>query len=129
MGLIVHTAHLSKGGPEYLDITRAGAERSQEPGGHRGMGAAFAPSRPLLNTYLHLAKRGALTDRNWLDYATRYLDEMRVSYKSNRAAWDKLLSLQCVTLCCACRDGSRCHRRLLAEDVLKKMGATYMGEL
>jgi uncharacterized protein YeaO (DUF488 family) len=128
MGLVVHTAHLSNGGPNYLDITRGGAERSKEPGGHRGMGAAFAPSRPLLNTYLHLAKRGALTDRDWLDYATRYLDEMRVSYKANRAAWDKLLSLESVTLCCACRQPVTCHRTLLARDILRTLGATYLGE-
>lgn len=129
MGLIVRTAHLSRGGDDYLDITRAGSERSSIPGGHRGMGEAFAPSRPLLNTYLRLRKeQGDLTDRQWLDYASRYIAEMRVSYRSKRDVWEKLLSLERVCLCCACRDCNRCHRVLLARDVLRPLGATYMGE-
>lgn len=129
MSLVVRTAHLSKGGDDYLDITRGGAERTAVPGGHRGMGEAFAPSRPLLNTYLHLAKRGELTDRQWLDYSASYIQEMRVSYRTKRATWDKLLALESVTLCCACRSAPMCHRTLLARDILRVLGATYMGEL
>lgn len=129
MSLIVRTAHLSKGGPDYLDITRAGAERSKTEGGHRGMGEAFAPSRGLLNTYLELKKRGELTDRQWLDYAARYIEEMRVSYRTKRPTWKLLLSLESVTLCCACKDCLRCHRTLLGRDVLRPLGAQYMGEL
>lgn len=129
MPVIVHTAHLSRGGADYLDITRAGAERCKEAGGHRGMGEAFAPSRPLLNTYLRLRKeQGELTDRQWLDYAARYTAEMRVSYRTKQASWKLLLALESVTLCCMCGDPTRCHRSVLAYDVLRRMGAKYMGE-
>lgn len=129
MALIVRTSHLTRGPEDYLNIMRADAERRKGLGGHRGMGEAFAPSRPLLNRYLQLAQRGALTDRMWLDYSTEYLDQMRESYKSKRPTWDKLLSLESVTLCCTCRDPNRCHRTLLGRDVLPKLGAKYMGEL
>jgi uncharacterized protein YeaO (DUF488 family) len=130
MGIVVRTAHLSNGADDYLDITRGGAERSKETGGHRGMGEAFAPSRPLLNRYLGLARAGNLTDRHWLNYVRAYVDEMRVSYTREREAWDKLLSLGSVTLCCACKDATRCHRGVLAgPEILQKMGAKYMGEI
>jgi uncharacterized protein YeaO (DUF488 family) len=129
LNLIVHTAHLSKGGADYLDITRGGSEKTSVPGGHRGMGEAFAPSRSLLNTYLELKKRGELTDRQWLDYAARYIQEMRVSYRTKRATWEMLLSLESVTLCCACRSAVICHRSVLARDILRKLGASYAGEL
>lgn len=130
MGLIVYTAHLRNGGAGYLDITRGGAERCKEPGGHRGIGEAFAPSRPLLNRYLELARASNLTDRHWLNYVKAYVEEMRASYTRKREAWDKLLSLGSVTLCCACRDATRCHRGVLAgPEILQKMGVKYMGEV
>lgn len=64
----------------------------------------------------------------WTRYVAGYLDEMRASYRANRAAWDALLSRSEVTLCCYCVDPEHCHRTLLARDILPKLGATYGGE-
>lgn len=130
MTLIVRTAHLSRGPVDYLNVMRADAERRKAAGGHRGMGEAFAPSRSLLSRYLQLSRAGELTDQYWLAYVKAFTEEMRVSYVQKRAAWDKLLSLASVTLCCTCREASRCHRSVLAgPDILQKLGAKYAGEL
>jgi uncharacterized protein YeaO (DUF488 family) len=130
VALVVRTAHLSKGGEHYLDITRAGAERSKEPGGHRGIGAAFAPSRGLLNWGLNRRDSlGLLTDAAWIVYSRNYIKEMRESYKAKRPSWDLLLAMPEVTLCCACKDPVQCHRAVLARDILRKFpGVSYAGE-
>jgi uncharacterized protein YeaO (DUF488 family) len=130
MGLIVHTARMGFKGADWLDVTRKGAKERPEPGGHRGMGAAFAPSARLLNEFL--AKRQSRpegeTDREWLDYVDRYTQEMRASYVSNRETWNRLLALDHVVLLCFCTEAARCHRTVLA-SILRKAGATYAGEL
>lgn len=131
MPLIVHTARMGFRGEDWLDITRKGAKERPEPGGHRGIGAAFAPSDQLLNEFLRKRKSRpeGETDREWLDYVDRYIDEMRRSYKANRESWTRLLACDHVVLLCFCVEPQRCHRSVLARDILRKMGAKYMGEL
>ncbi|MDX1527032.1 MAG: DUF488 family protein [Gammaproteobacteria bacterium] len=120
---------------DWLDVTEKGnAERIAKgsPGGHRGIGAAFAPSAPLRREYVRLYRAnqdGSLTDAQWLAYRKKFLAEMRESYRRHRAAWDELLKLDRVVLLCFCTDHTRCHRRILAEDVLPKLGAHYVTEL
>lgn len=105
--LIVRTAHLS----------------------HGGIGAAFAPSRGLLNWGLDRRDQlDGLTDAAWIVYSRNYIKEMRVSYVEKRPAWDLLLAMSEVTLCCACKDPTQCHRTVLARDILRKLGAKYEGE-
>ncbi|HKY40660.1 MAG TPA: DUF488 family protein [Polyangiaceae bacterium] len=129
MSIIVHTARMQPNLADWLDITRKGAEERPEPGGHRGIGAAFAPSRRLLNTYLRQRTQDGLTDQQWLAYADAYKVEMRRSYVALRHAWDRLLSWEHVVCTCYCRDPTQCHRTILAREIMPKLGAKYMGEL
>ena len=109
-------------GPGALDVTR----------GSGGWGAAFAPSRELLNE-ANRRKRQAGSDPLAQDavfawYEPRYLDEMRASYRRSPRLWKLLLGMGEVTLCCYCLGTKRrCHRFLLA-DILTKLGARYCGE-
>lgn len=52
---------------------------------------------------------------------------MRISYNKNESAWDELLSRKTVTLLCYCSNTTHCHRKILAE-ILVKLGAVYAGE-
>jgi len=104
-----------------LDVTR-------KSGGERGH--PFAPSWELLGPFLASRKAGnRLTDDDWNEYAKAYTAEMRASYRDNRAAWDALLLLPSVILTCYCNKYERCHRTILARDILPKLGATYCGEV
>src|SRR5690606_2754854 len=122
-----------KCGPRECDVSKYGKHQriaKGEPGGHHGIGSAFAPSSRLLGDFLRLKSgSGVLTDLEWARYSARFLAEMRASYRRNRPAWDELLRLDRVVLLCFCTDSAHCHRRILAEDVLPKLGATYAGEL
>lgn len=48
---------------------------------------------------------------------------------NNPGAWRALLARPRVVLACYCADPERCHRTILARDILPKLGATYRGEL
>lgn len=130
MPLIVHTARL--GSPRSRVIGYAGIDAFNVTRGSGGtLGGHFAPSRALLDDGLRgkrLAKGNeAALQASWESYAPRYVEEMRASYAANRGAWNWLLGREVVTLCCYCGTSSRCHRRLLAE-ILVKLGATDKGE-
>lgn len=127
LSLVGYTGRLSCHGfvgyrePDALDVTRGTAD----------IGATFAPSRALLNE-AQRRKKAAKGDEQLLQaafdwYAPLYIAEMRGSYRTHREDWDALLSHDLVTLCCYCGTAQRCHRRLLAE-ILVKLGATYQGE-
>jgi uncharacterized protein YeaO (DUF488 family) len=129
--LVVHTARVSYGGPDRLDVTAKSAERHGKP---------FAPSWALVKWGLSQRaahnRKLATRDRDadsfwqwtWKLYEMRYVEQMRVSYVYERWAWDALLRRQHVVLVCYCTDVEHCHRRLLAE-ILVKLGATYQGEV
>lgn len=121
MTLHFHTATLAYRGEDRVNITRAGAIV--------GLGSgAFAPSSRLLQPFMHLRHSGRETEEAWEDFARAYLSEMRVSYSTRRAFWDQLLNQESGTLVCYCVDvGTRCHRFLLSE-ILVKLGAKYLGE-
>ena len=128
MALRVFTARLPHHGcpgykgPDALDVTR---------GSGGAYGGAFAPSRPLLDEANRRKKQAKSNpeklEEAWAWYAPLYQAEMRGSYRTHRAAWDRLLARAEVTLCCYCGTAQRCHRRLLAE-ILVKCGADYLGE-
>ena len=63
----------------------------------------------------------------WQTYVQGYLAEMRLSYQRERAKWDALLGLSRVVLVCDCP--SHCHRTILRERILPKLGAVDCGEL
>lgn len=128
MSLFVYTARLPHHGcdgytgADRLDVTR---------GSGSVLGLHFAPSRDLLNEAQRLKKAAKKNDEQlvaaWEWYRPRYLEELRQSYRTNYGAWLELLARDELTLCCYCGTAERCHRRLLAE-VLVKLGAKYLGE-
>lgn len=135
MTLQVFSARMGyKADSDWLDITLQGnlrrLEKEPEPaGGHRGIGLWFAPSPDILYPYLSKRRFGRETDRDWLQYVADYTREMRQSYVKARPAWDLLLSWGRVVCLCMCTDATRCHRTILAQSILPKLGATYGGEI
>ncbi len=132
MTLQVQTARMGYRGPDWLDVTlQANGRRADggEVGGHRGIGLFFAPSPDILYPYLSKRRHGRETDRDWLVDVAQYTVEMRSSYKRFRRAWDELLGWERVVLLCMCKDAARCHRTVLGQQILPKLGANYLGEL
>lgn len=137
MTLTVYTARIGYVGLDALDVTRKSAS---------GDALAFAPSWSILNPALDARRRAteasklfwssladddegpAIEAKAWAIYVPAYLAEMRQSYRAHRPAWERLLGEVLVTLTCYCTDPARCHRVLLARDILPKLGATYAGE-
>lgn len=129
MTLQVHTARMGyKASDDWLDVTRA-QKSNKTDGGHLGIGLAFAPSARLLSQYLDRKRAEGLTDRQWLAYVEAYTAEMRESYRRNKAPWNTLLSMPRAVCLCFCVESARCHRTVLAQQILPKLGAKYMGEL
>lgn len=131
MPLDVYTAKMGYRGPDWLDVSLQGnMRRGDTPaGGHRGIGFWFAPPPMLLYPMLSARKFGRETPALQAEYRERYLEHLRARYRSPaRRAFDELLSWPRVVLLCFCKSGEFCHRRLLAE-VLVKMGAVDRGEL
>lgn len=131
MTLTVHTGRVSYAGPDRLDVTAKSAPPE---------GKAFAPSWKLVSWGLKMraqaAKKRAMRESNadefwewsWKIYSMRYKERLRISYRQNRRAWDRLLGRERVVLVCYCTDATYCHRRVLA-DVLEKLGAYNAGEI
>lgn len=146
MTLHAYTARISTRDPDRLDVTR----KSGGPEGH-----PFAPSWKILGPVLSARREagrarevadrlppvagadiarvqrraGDLERRAWCDYIPRFLDEMRESQRRHPDVWRRLLVRDRVVLACYCTDPERCHRTLLALDVLPALGALYCGEL
>jgi uncharacterized protein YeaO (DUF488 family) len=127
---MVYTARIGHPSPHALDITRKSGD---------AFGKVFAPSWEILLEAL--ATFDALKGRDprdewvlrhtrlaWWRYVPKYLEEMRASYRHNRAMWDDLLARERVVLTCYCTDPDRCHRTILAAAILPRLGATYLGE-
>ena len=150
MSLRDHTARVSYGGADRLDITRKSAPPE---------GIAFAPSWAILRPALDMmalarTMRAAaehagearpddavlaescvemtraaehIVRATWALYVEAYTAEMRESYRTQRPAWTALLARESVTLVCYCTDTARCHRTVLA-SILAKLGAINEGE-
>jgi hypothetical protein len=133
------TARVSYSDSDRLDITRKSGE----------WGIVFAPSWAILRPALDGLKRVEelrrdakdfgdeaasdeardLDERTWAGYVAAYTEEMRRSYRDRRAAWARLLAIPRAVLVCYCPDPERCHRTVLARDILQKLGATFDGEV
>lgn len=114
MPLEVHTAILDNyRNPDGLNITQSG-----------GAGFTFAPSIGLARKH-----KPDGTDREWLNFVQGYTEEMRESYRLEKQVWVNLLALPRVVLLCRCAEAARCHRTVLASQILPKLGAVYRGEI
>lgn len=120
MTLQVFTARIDYRDRDTFNVTASS--------GGAGRGAPFAPSWGLLRPFLEQRAEAGLSDDDWRRYSAAYTREMRVSYRTNRAAWERLLARERVVLVCYCVDPERCHRRLLAQ-ILARLGAEDGGEL
>lgn len=115
MTLVVHTARVSYGGPDRLDITAKSGVK------------AFAPSWKILGPFLAKRRLTMITDADWAQYEFLYSSEMLDSIDAHYETWAALLAREHVVLCCYCTESVQCHRFLLAE-ILVELGATYEGE-
>jgi uncharacterized protein YeaO (DUF488 family) len=127
----VFTSHVRYAGPDALWIGTVIRTVSADQ-------SPFAPSPKLHSMWLDRLQDGdgRLSADDWRAFRYLYVLEMRESYAVHRAAWDELLARQRVVLLCFCqRDAenhneTRCHRRVLARDILaRKLGATDGGEI
>lgn len=122
---MIRTSRIWYAGDDRLDITRG-------TGG--SLGLVFAPSRVLLDWYKN-TRRSLVMDHSlekldaaWKRYVECYQSEMRISYRTRRDRWERVLRMDRVVLCCYCPTADRCHRGLLA-DIFVKLGAVYQGEM
>lgn len=155
MSLTVHTARINYRGYDRLDVTRkSGKEGIFLAPSWSIIGPVIRARQTLSNRRLEERELFEIVERDgveastamqalafqiseiereveeaWDRYVPKFLEEMRASYRARRAEWDALLARERVTLCCFCNDPQRCHRTLLARDILPKLGATYAGEL
>ncbi len=130
MSLIVHTARNIEPLPaDCLHVSIPANDACGDEKGHRGIGFAFTPTRQLREQYQQRVKAGTDTDRYWLNCCEFYVQRMRLSYRNNRQPWMTLLSWSHVVLIGEEPEASRCFSTVLVQEVLKKMGAKYMGEL
>jgi len=128
--LVVQTARIGYAGADGFNVTRDSGDAD---------GVLFAPSwsilRPALaarmraiscgRDYAHDAQ--VILDAAWAAYVPAYLAEMRASYRTHRAVWDRVLARPRVVLVCYCVEAERCHRTVLA-GILGKLGADVRGE-
>lgn len=122
MPLQVYTARITSSDPDALNITRKSATT----------GLFLAPSWLILRVGLAEMKRSKYPGEReaaFARYQVRYLDEMRDSYRDNRPAWDELLRRPRVVLVCYCTDAQHCHRWILRELILPKLGAIDCREI
>lgn len=92
------TASLQANGWYVLDATVKSGEK------------AFAPSWDIVMGY----KKGEISEE---EYTQTYLSMMRESFKSQHAAWEKIILWEKLAIACYCPPGDFCHRHLLKEYV------------
>lgn len=95
-----------------LDIT----SKTKDP-----IGKIFAPPWSLVKSY----KWEGLSKE---EYTENYLKLLRIQYKQNYEAFEKVLNLKTVVFVCYCKPKDFCHRFILA-DCFVKLGANYLGEI
>ena len=89
-----------------------------------------APSKQLLKHYKNRPVHLTVTEA-WPTYAQLYLDEIQtrdsaIEWMEKRAGEAKIGN---ILLVCYEKDHTHCHRRLLAEEIARRFGAEYKGEV
>lgn len=100
---------------------------------HRG-NDAVAPNEDMLKAFLEL-KKATVTEQGqrelWEQYEENYLIQIGLSkealtWMEKRAGEAKIGN---ILLVCFEKKHQRCHRRLLAEEIARRFGAEYKGEV
>jgi hypothetical protein len=115
----VYTARIGYQGADALDVSRKSGNE---------LGLAFAPSWSILGPALAKRRDVGLSDTDWTAYVEAYTAEMRASYRDHGDRWNLVLLCAEVTVLCYCTDALRCHRTVLARDILPRFGCAYGGE-
>lgn len=111
--LTIYTDRIDSQDKDKQDVTRKSANR---------FGLNFAPSWDIITK----AKKDEI---DFNTFKLLYVEEMKKSYVENNAAWIFMLMKDRVVLTCYCTDHEKCHRTILARDILPMYGAKYIGEL
>lgn len=125
MALQVHTAqirYVKAKMPDALDITRVGnwvLQKARQP----SPGVIFAPSLELFND----CKAGEILTEE--EYTLRFMEEMRISYRTQKAQWNAILALPRIVMCCYEPYPEFCHRHIVRERILPALGAIDCGEI
>ncbi len=141
MTLFVQSAQFAYRGGWRLDITRKSGTT----------GLFLAPSWEILRPALEARKEAAellaraarfeydpreaegdarhIEQEAWEVYKPLFIAEMRVSVKARWSEWKALLGRERVVLVCYCADAQHCHRTILREEILPRLGATDGGEI
>ena len=131
---------------EIFDISFEGKSRVSDNA--KKYGELFKPSQELMTlvrksraeqraAFMHEATQEekaelarAFETAMWIQYSAKYIELMRASFRRNRTAWKNLLdNVKLIVLGCDCTSPKRCHRTLLARDILPCCGANYGGEI
>lgn len=108
--MVIYTSHYDYQGEGRFDITFKTGNK------------AFSPTRGMAYDLFS----GKLTEEEFTEW---YINILKTSYQTKREEWDKLLSMDKVVLVCFCRAGQFCHRKLLAEFLVKYFNCEYRGEI
>jgi len=89
-----------------------------------------APSKQLLEHYKNRPVHLTVIEA-WPTYAQHYMDEIlsrpsAIDWMEKRAGEAKIGN---ILLVCYEKDSAHCHRRLLAEEIARRFGVEYKGEL
>lgn len=84
--------------------------------------------------YIETVKAYKAGKLSWKDYETIYLRKICELDAPNSLEWmqkraDESKAGHHVILVCFEKDAKHCHRRLLAEEIAKRFGTEYKGEL
>ncbi len=107
--------------PDAVDVSRLGAWLARIAGTPSD-GEIFAPSWELLKD----CKAGLVTQTQ---YEERYIAEQRVSLKINLHVWRWFFRQERIVVCCYEKYGDFCHRHILREYILPRLGAVDAGEI
>ena len=107
--------------PDAYDISRMGAWLARKEKAPLDS-EIFAPSWELLKD----CKAGLVMQKQ---YEERYIAEQRASVKENTHVWRWFFQKERIVVCCYERFGDFCHRHVLREYILPRLGAIDCGEI
>jgi len=90
-----------------------------------------APEEKMLEAFLKLRKLYGDKEEFWKQYEDNYL--IQIGLSKDAQAWMEKRSQEAkignILLVCYEKNAQHCHRRLLAEEIARRFGVEYKGEL